>query len=343
MNKFTARAGIVPARTKAAASAEGPGITAAARIATVPSSLFGDPAPLLERADLDALLASDLELADLVRGAPEAHVSRERARVTDLLRGGGRAFVGPASIALLRPLAWDTRHFGVEVADVARVYAAGVPDDDVLAHLLGHAASAGIALLSARCRADQPAVAQALETRGFRWVDTSVELGREVDRGPALPASDGRVREARPDDAPALRVIAREFRRNRFHFDARIPADQADGVYEQWVTSAAEGRGERMLVAEEDGRAVGLCGYRAPPSGDALHAATLTLIVVAEEARGRGLFDALLGRTLALSREDGARRLVSSTQVHNGRSLRAFARAGLLPYSARHVFHRWAT
>lgn len=304
----------------------------------MPSDAFADLAPILAREGLAALLASDLELAGLCDAPVEAHVARERARVEEIVRSGGSAFSSDRALVLFRALAWDTKHFGVGVADVARIYG----DEPALDHLLDHAARAGVTLLSARCRADRPDHTQALEARGFRWVDTSIEIGKPLGGDPPRITPDPRVRAARADDVPALRAIAREFRRNRFHFDPRIPKDKAAGVYESWVTNAAEGRGESLLVAQDGARVAGFCGYRAPAAGDALRAATLTLFVIAREARGRGLFDALHAAVERVALANGALALVSSTQVHNARALHAFARAGMRPFSARHVFHRWA-
>lgn len=300
------------------------------------SCAYGDPAPLAERPDLDNILASDLELAGLVRTENSQHLLHERERLWQALRTGSTAFLSERALLLFRPLTWDTQHFGVGVADLTRFYG----DNPPLSHVLEHAARARVTWLSARCRADRPDQVHALEENGFRWMDTSVELGKPLGGAPAAPNTQ--VRAACEQDVKALRAIVGQFRQNRFHFDPRIAPEKARSLYESWVENGALGRGDQVFVAESAGAVQGFCGYRAAASVDPLEVATLTLIVIAETARGQGLFDALVNAVECHAYHDGARYLVTSTQVHNTQSLRAFSRAGFRPFSARHIFHRWA-
>lgn len=294
---------------------------------------------MLARPDLNGILASDLELAGLITDGPaDAHVERERNRVAGALREGATAFVSDGSLLLFRPLRWDSEHFGCGAADLTRFYGNPAEPKHLIAHALEHAARAQIKFISARCQGNRPRQVQALENHGFHWVDTSVEVGKRVEDHAGL----GDARLAVPEDLPALRSIAAEFRQNRFYFDSLIAREKARGVYEAWVESALRGNTERIFVAEAAGGIVGFVGYRRPEKDDPLCVATLTLIVITESERGKGAFGSLLRTVESMAARDGARWLRSSTQVHNTRSLRAFGRCGLLPYGSRHVFHRWA-
>jgi ribosomal protein S18 acetylase RimI-like enzyme len=282
-------------------------------------------AAILDDPELDGLLAGDLELGDLADR--EQGTARERRRVRKLLDGGAIAIRGVGSLAILRPLEWDTRHFRFGCADVVRIYGAEAPVDEIVERARG----TGVRLLSARCRAERADHAHALERAGFEWVDTSVELGVAI--GPPAPPS--RSRPARTEDFPAMRAVARTFRANRFHLDGRIDPARADALYESWAAK------EPVLVADGADGVAGFCGWQPPEADDPLRVGSLTLIVLAPEARGRGHFGELVRGVRAALVEAGARLLVTSTQVHNARALRAFAREGLRPLGARHVFHKW--
>lgn len=297
----------------------------AGRKSRVLGSMSNDPiAAVLAMPDLDARLATDLELGELAERADG--VARERRRVQGLIAGGAVAFAGRSSLVLLRPLAWDTLHFGYGCADLVRIYG----EDPPIEEALRRAAGIGVRLLSARCRAERADLAGALERHGFELVDTSVELGAAL-----TSVAPSRARPRRPEDLPALRAIARTFRANRFHLDPRIDPGRADALYESWAEQ------DDAVVVEQDGAIAGLCGWRPPGADDPLGVGQLTLIVIAPEARGRGHFGELVRGVRAALVSTGARLMVTSTQVHNVRALRAFQREGLRPFSARHVFHRW--
>ena len=284
-----------------------------------------EPACLFAIPGIDDLLGTDPELRGLA-GDPAAHLARERRRIEGLLRAGAIAVTGPSSVVLLRPLSWDTRHFGIGCADVVRIYG----EDPPLHEVVDQAGRLGVSWLSARCRADRVDLCGALVRAGFELADTSVELGAVLSDPPTSPA-----RPACSEDAPELRRIARTFRQNRFHLDRRVDPARADALYEAWATHDAS------VVVEENGRPVGFCGWRPPDPDDALRVGALTLIVIAPEARGKGHFPDLVRGVRAALHAAGARVMITSTQVHNAAAMRAFAREGLLPFSARHVFHRW--
>jgi ribosomal protein S18 acetylase RimI-like enzyme len=288
-------------------------------------------------------LEADLEYASLLR-EPElagAHLGGERRRVERTLAAGGWGFSSPHALLLVRPMPWDTAHFGVSCADLLRLYeldeTAPIELDALIDAALGEARRRGVGLLSARLGVHQARALHALERRGFLLVDTSIEIGTRLPLTAAPPPVAGlQIRAPRGEDQRELEAIAATFRANRFHRDSRVPAERARGVYTSWVTAAAEGRHGRLLVAELDGRVAGFCAY--VPAGDGEPVVTIGLAAIAPPHRGRRLFESLV---CACAEEAAARVLVSSTQVSNTATLRAFARLGLLPYNARHVLHGW--
>lgn len=258
------------------------------------------------------------------------------------LAGGGFGFRSSVALALVRPLAWDSAHFGVSCADLVRVYAAPSAPAEELGALLEQtvteARRRGIELLSARLLAAQTVALHWLLRRGFLLVDTSVELGGRLPLPRPQAPTGAHFRDAGPEDEGPLAAIAAEFVANRFHRDPRIPGEQAVGVYQRWAGAAARGEHGRAVAAELGGRLAGFATYHL--ADEELSVGVMGLVAVEARSRGHRLVDGLVH---ACAERAGGRAMVTSTQVGNVAAQRAFARSGLLPIGARHVLHGWLT
>lgn len=293
-----------------------------------------------DRAGGHPALAADLEHAALLRDVPAPwHLAREQARVAAALAAGGFALATGHALALVRPLPFDSTHFGLPCADLQRIYlgrgTAPGEIDTLVDAVVRRARRSEIALLSARPLAGQVTAIQRLLHHGFLLVDTSVELGRLGGPNPPRP-SELRLRDPEPGDAAALRRIARSFVDNRFHRDPNLAAGKAAALYARWADAARLGRHGRMIVAEVEGQVGGFCTYvpASTPDGVGL----VGLVVIERRRRGGGIFAPLVS---AAARAAGGRATVTSTQVTNAPALRAFAKLGLLPFGARQILHGW--
>jgi dTDP-4-amino-4,6-dideoxy-D-galactose acyltransferase len=171
-----------------------------------------------------------------------------------------------------------------------------------------------------------------LERVGFRTVDVSVTFRR--DPGLPLPEHRARVRGARSDDRRAVMAIAeREYDVSRFHLDPAIPDDVARSIKREWVANYFKGaRGDRMLVAEHDGRVAGFQLVLDTPE-----TAVIDLIAVAATARGRGIGSSLV---CSLAESSPGRSVQTGTQVANLPALRLYERLGFLVAQTQFVLHR---
>ena len=305
------------------------------------------------------ILAGDLEFANLLdcQALQQAMLSHERARVRKTLERRGWGIAAPQALLVVRDLPWDSAHFGRKCADLLRLYVGMDAQQDVLDELIAQsvhdARAQGVDFFSARILAKQNMSLNSLLAAGFSLVDTSVELGQVVEQGLEQVGecmadgehlmADGEhlsVRPARSSERVLLQQMAVTFEENRFHRDRRISKRQAEGVYRSWVDSALAT--DTLLAGEHDGKLAALATYS--PADEGLGVATLGLVIVAPNYRGRGVFGPLLhGATRLLRRTSGVapRAIVTSTQVSNIRALRAFMREGFRPIQARHVLHRW--
>jgi ribosomal protein S18 acetylase RimI-like enzyme len=170
-----------------------------------------------------------------------------------------------------------------------------------------------------------------LERAGLHVVDVNVTLRREAARPPAAPAVA--VRDAEPRDRDAVtRIAATDYSASRFHLDPQIPDDVAGAIKRDWAGAWFDGaRGDRMLVATDDGRII---GFHLALDGEER---VIDLIAVASGARGAGAGTALV---CALLGQEPLRPVVVGTQISNTGALRLYGRLGFTVAETRYVLHR---
>lgn len=100
---------------------------------------------------------------------------------------------------------------------------------------------------------------------------------------------------------------------------------------DEWLTRLTHGVAsahERPLVAELDGRPVGLCWARLDP-GDP-ESALLYSVWVHPDARGRGVAEAMLAVAIHWARETGARTMALTVSLTSETASRLYRRAGFV-------------
>ncbi len=147
------------------------------------------------------------------------------------------------------------------------------------------------------------------------------------------PARAGTLREV----APVLRAIVREsFADYGNHYSANPlfdPAKALDG-YEDWAVRTLDADPGNVLVLSEHGEPIGAATLA--EGGDHVEVLLAGLVPAAQ---GRHLYGNLLRACEDVALDRGLDRLVISTQVHNVRVQRAWARAGLRPFAAVETVH----
>jgi len=231
----------------------------------------------------------------------------------------------------------DEACFGVRTARASALTA------ERLAAVLGFCRSQRIELLIARCRTDDLAAAQAIETAGGQLMDTLIYYGRELARAP-LP-SDPMLASIRPvasTDADALSAIAREAFRGyhgHYHADPRLDDRACDEAYVSWTRRSCQSRAvaSEILVCELDGAVAAFATMRmnSPEEGEGM------LTGVAPWAQGKGVYRGLIVKGLVWCQAQGAARMVLSTQITNLAVQKVWVRLGFEPRSSYYTFHKW--
>jgi ribosomal protein S18 acetylase RimI-like enzyme len=183
---------------------------------------------------------------------------------------------------------------------------------------------------------DRVATLAELTARGFRVVDTNVQLDCPTARlrAPLAPNTAWTVRNARPDDCDAVCTLcADEMTTSRFHLDPRIDAVAAARVKHDWVGNFFAGkRGEGLYVVDTGSAIAGfLLVLERETQG------IIDLIAVGPAARGTGAVRAMLA-AWCIARP-ALERIVVGTQISNTRSLRAYEKLGFRVCGASYVLH----
>lgn len=201
-----------------------------------------------------------------------------------------------------------------------------------------------VALLIARCLADEIRTAQRMEREGFFLTDTLIHYLRNLRRPPLpSPPAGTIVRTVRAHEEEKIRRVASEaFRDYRGHYQAddRLPRASAGEIYGDWAFRSCLERGERseVLVAEEAGRAVGFIAVRlnTPEEGEG----PLTGVVPGIPRRSL-VQQALIIGSLRWARDHGAARFLGRPLIVNAVMQKILVRLGFEPGPAYYTFHKW--
>lgn len=236
-----------------------------------------------------------------------------------------------AETAACTLLPWDSEFWGVPVGRVED----GELTAERLAAVDEWAHANDVACLYFLADGDDPASAHVAERGGFRLMDLRVELRRPSSEEEALQ----RLREARPDDAGALRAIARSSHGvTRFYADPNFADERCDDLYDVWISRSLEGWADGVLVADGERRPAGYVSCHLDPANAT---GSIGLIAVDERMRGGGIGVDLARGAVGWCHGRGAEAMTVATQGRNVAALRTFQRAGFLFDSVGLWFHKW--
>jgi dTDP-4-amino-4,6-dideoxy-D-galactose acyltransferase len=177
----------------------------------------------------------------------------------------------------------------------------------------------------------------ALTSAGFRVIDVNVTFERE----PAQQVNSNKsilVRDIQAGDENAVLTIAETaFLYSRFHLDPFISKELADKIKREWIANyVRHQRGERLLVAEVDGKPAGFLALLV--TGEAEKIGVIDLIGVAKNMQGRGAAQRLVEYHIQDAYQKYSR-LIVGTQIANVPSMRLYAKCGYDISNSTYVLH----
>lgn len=144
------------------------------------------------------------------------------------------------------------------------------------------------------------------------------------------------VRDASPDDLPALVAMWHELRELGGRFDRSMPTVSEDGVLDR-LTAISDDPHSRALVGVVDGEVAGMAvltvsAYAPLFDQDAVH---VHYLHVRDAYRRRGVGHALLATAVATADESGAEHIITSVMPQLRDTQRFYARLGFGPVVTR--------
>lgn len=256
------------------------------------------------------------------------------------------------AVAGIRPLPWDSSIFGIKMGHIpvfahrASRGSSGGEIGELLDALLESCRQDGFAHMNIKADADDFALIQALEARGFYLVDTIVTY-IFIPRRQELPhiKSLFKTRLYRKEERDAILRVAREAYKNfigRYHADPHLPNETCDRLYDLWARKLLEGGiAEAIIVAERRGKVVGFLGYRM--KRDILDVTGVKVVgggLGGCLPEGFGAYTAILEKAM---REGMYRYDMQDfeTQLNNINIVRIYQKLNFEYARAKYTFHAW--
>lgn len=230
----------------------------------------------------------------------------------------------------------DTRRFGIVCARA----------DDVATNELdaidAFCRNNKVKFLTARCNINDIHVAQQLEARGYRLMDTLIYYRYDCTRKTPVPPLEQNfyvIREHKPGEENAVRDMAaqifHDYAHGHYHTDPALDRNCANEVYPDWAYNSCLSRevADTVLVAESGNQLVGFLTFKT--KGE------IILNGVIPSFQKKGIYPDLLNHALNSMRQQGAACVLISTQLTNFPSQKACVKVGFEPAHAMYTFHKW--
>jgi dTDP-4-amino-4,6-dideoxy-D-galactose acyltransferase len=243
---------------------------------------------------------------------------------------------------VLRPLAWDSDHFGFPVAQITEPC---LPQA-LLENALLAARRRGVHLVYWPAHPQQTQPAALLRHFGGLLVDQKVTYQATL-AGPVADGSSSLARELMVGEYPKgratsalvdLAVAAGAY--SRFRVDPRLPTATYVSLYEMWMQrSTSHELADTVLVALRRDNPEVLVGMVTVSAKG--HIGHIGLIAVAPAVRGHGVGLKLLEAAHAWMLGHDAAQARVVTQLANRPACRLYERAGYRAVDVKHVYHFW--
>jgi ribosomal protein S18 acetylase RimI-like enzyme len=123
---------------------------------------------------------------------------------------------------------------------------------------------------------------------------------------------------------------------NHYLCNPMLDPDRALDGYVDWALRSLAASGADVMLAWQSGEPVGVATLHASADGSDLE---ILLAGLVPAAQGRGWYPELLSAVGRAAVERGCSRVIISTQCHNVRVQRSWAKAGLLPFATVETVH----
>lgn len=259
-------------------------------------------------------------------------------------------------VIAIRFAAWDSSYFGISMAKVVCLKARGSTKDTIeikkalLGSLIQKCAEKRVQHLSIRIDLSDSTSLYVLEEMGFRvmTVEGVNILDTVKEDASRQKSSYFTVRQMEEKDFPQLVSIGKEVAsilKSHYHFDLRLPRDRVQNYYIENVVNCCKGNNaDKMIVVEQEGRAVGFLAYNLSPDFTKIvnsRRASIVLFALSRSQRGRGLSQPFLYElcTYTLTQADF---IVGKVYLYNTGMVRLLTKFNPYPFCQYlYCLHKW--
>jgi dTDP-4-amino-4,6-dideoxy-D-galactose acyltransferase len=241
--------------------------------------------------------------------------------------------LGFTSLSMLR---WDSEQLGFAAGRIDYLVAeGGYPQQHktkkaLLRHAINEATRRGILHLSIRVDANDLSSLHVLEEAGFITVDNILTFALKLkDHHSEAFDHNFTIRPATMQDADRAGNLALGvYSKDRFHSDPRINKDRADQLHAEWIRNSCLGKAaDVVFLAESDEQLLGFVTCKVQRN-TAETVGTIVLIGCDENARGRGVGQALTLTALDWFKQADCDLVEVGTQLRNLPASRLYEKCG---------------
>jgi dTDP-4-amino-4,6-dideoxy-D-galactose acyltransferase len=249
------------------------------------------------------------------------------------------------STAPLQPLDWESNHYGVRTAKLCEAEL----DDDALTAALRHARNDGIRLLVWPATGRRIVCSDLLDEYAGMLVDRKATFSKVLQvKDIDLTSSPNDELDVVSYNADAVSPALCELAvaagvKSRFALDPRIPRERFEAMYRCWIDrSVLRELADVVLVVplgggpSADARLGGMVTI-----GVSDGVATIGLVAVAADMRGRGIGTTLMRAAERWMLKHKARQARVVTQLDNTAACRLYERSGFRLTLLQHYYHFW--
>jgi len=197
-------------------------------------------------------------------------------------------------------------------------------------------------LLIVRCDVGQLDLVHRLQDDGFRLMDTLVYYSRPLDHIQQLKQNEIVIRPVLSGEEYQVEKLAKYTFENyidHYHSDPLLDNKHADEAFGSWARRSCTEKSvsDQVMVAADPHEIIGFATLRmnSPEEGEGV------LFGVSPQAQGRGIYGRLIGAGLSWCKDQGAKRMVVSTQINNYVVQAVWIRNGFTHYKSFYTFHKW--
>jgi len=233
---------------------------------------------------------------------------------------------------------WDTKVLGFPAGRITKFHGRDIAGTKIaFKALFSWASLNGIDFLSCRLNSFQLHESFALESGGFRFVETLLHPYFDVDDGRGTVNGEIEIQEAGNHEVSFFSdMAAKSFTFERFHADFRVSDYAANQRDANWITNSRENDKLKLYKVQLYGGEI--IGFFLVSYGE-FRIANWELTAIFPEFQGRGYGRLTWNSFIALHRQEGMARITTSITARNSKVLSLYSSLGFRFSTPETTFH----